>query len=153
MVFRLHKISRLMQKDVKTIEEGEPISKAIEIMNFYKISCIVVTRKGSPTGIITERDLINRMLAKSKCTKKGKAKDVMTTPIVTKESNFPTSKIVKLMNDYMIRHVPIVNEGKVIGIVTQTDIVKYTQKAMRHREVSILVIVIMIIILINLVIR
>ncbi|PLW79319.1 hypothetical protein C0585_08290 [Candidatus Woesearchaeota archaeon] len=153
MVFRLHKISKLMQKDVKTIEEDEPISKAIEVMNFYKISCIVVTRKGSPTGIITERDLINRMLAKSKCTKKGKVKEVMTTPIVTKESNFPTSKIVKLMNDYMIRHVPIVNEGKVIGIVTQTDIVKYTQKAMRHREIALLTIVIMIIILINLVIR
>jgi CBS domain-containing protein len=88
-----------------------------------------VSRKGAPIGILTERDMINRVLSKNKNPKKTKSKDVMTTPIVSKPSNFPLYKLIKIMNEYMIRHVPIIQEDKIIGIITQTDIVKFTEKS------------------------
>lgn len=118
------KVKKIMQKEVQSIDESENVDKALEKMNFFRISCIVVLRKGSPIGILTERDLINRVLLKNKVPKKTKVKDVMSSPIVTKSPDFSTSKLVKIMNEHMIRHVPIVSEDKLVGIITQTDIVK-----------------------------
>lgn len=133
MVMPFNNISKIMQRNVETIEEEETVHKALEKMSFFRVSCLIVIRKGQPTGILTERDMINRVLLKQKNTQKITVKDIMTSPIVSKPSNFPIYKIVKIMNEYLVRHVPIIEEGKIIGIVTQTDIMKYMQNSLNKK--------------------
>ena len=60
------KVENIMVEDVVTVEADEVATKAVELMNKHEIGCLIVTKHGKPIGIVTERDLLKRVLAKSK---------------------------------------------------------------------------------------
>lgn len=131
MVIFFNKAKKIMHRDVQNIHEDDTVYDAVKKMNFFKISCLVVTRNSAPVAIITERDMLKRILVKNKDPTKTKIKDIMSMPLVTKKENTPISEIAKLMKDYAIRHIVIVSEeGKLIGIITQTDIVRYMRESL-----------------------
>ena len=113
----------IMVTDVKTIEPEDPAIKAVEIMTENNIGSVIVT---GPTreviGIITERDLITRVLAKRLDPSKVKATDIMSRPVITIEPDAPVSEVVNIMREKGIGHIPVVENGRVIGIVAEADI-------------------------------
>jgi CBS domain-containing protein len=120
--------SRLLVKDVMsspviTIEEGAPANKVAELMDKHGLGCIIVTGKGAkPLGIITERDLVERVLAKNVKPDSVKAKEVMTSPLITIEPEETISEAARRMSRLNIRRLGVIYKGQLIGLLSSKDI-------------------------------
>ncbi|MEM0007345.1 MAG: CBS domain-containing protein [Candidatus Bathyarchaeia archaeon] len=120
--------SRMLVKDVMsspviTVEEDATANRVAELMDKHGLGCIIVTSKeGKPIGIITERDLVTRVLAKNVKPDALKAKDVMTTPLITIEPDETISEAARKMSRLNIRRLGVVYKGQLIGILSSKDI-------------------------------
>jgi CBS domain-containing protein len=120
--------SRMLVKDVMsspvvTIEEEAPVNKVAELMEKDNLGCIIVTNsKGRPLGIITERDLVVRVLAKNAKPDSVKAKDVMTSPLITVEPDETINEAARRMSRLNIRRLGVVYKGQLIGLISSKDI-------------------------------
>jgi signal-transduction protein with cAMP-binding, CBS, and nucleotidyltransferase domain len=83
---------------------------------------IVVDKNGNAIGIVTERDLVVRVLAKNLAPSSVKAKDFMTTPLVTVEPEATVTDAARMMSKKDIRRLGVLYKGKLIGIVSSKDI-------------------------------
>lgn len=102
--------------DVVTIGSEDTLAKAIKIMNAGDLNCIVVTESGDAVGIITKTDIM-RLVAEGVEVKTASLKDVMTSPLVTINHEAPIDDLMMLMEDKKIHHIPVMKEGKLVGIV------------------------------------
>ena len=114
----------VMSKDVKTVRPNSTINEVVRKMNKFEIGSIVVADGEKPIGIITERDILRRVLEVTVASEALKAKEIMTTPILTIDSQATTEEAATLMNSKRIKKIPVMENGKLIGIVTSTDIVR-----------------------------
>jgi CBS domain-containing protein len=119
------KVENIMVEDVVTVEADEVATKAVELMNKHEIGCLIVTKQGKPIGIVTERDLLKRVLAKSKKPAKLKIWQIMSAPLIFGELNMDVEDTIKFMLKMKIKKLPIVKSGKLLGLVTLTDIVRF----------------------------
>jgi len=93
-------------------------------MEKHKIGCVIVNSKGEmPLGIITERDLALRVVAKNLQPNKVSAREVMSSPLFTTDSNQPIATVARMMGRLNIRRLVIIEKGKLIGIITSKDII------------------------------
>ena len=124
--------SRLLVKDVMsspvvTIEENAPANRVAELMDKHGLGCIIVIGKDAkPLGIITERDLVGRVLAKNVKPDEAKAKEVMTSPLITIEPDETISEAARRMSRLNIRRLGVVYKGQLIGLVSSKDILADT---------------------------
>jgi len=119
------KIREIMSKRVVTIDEGKSAIEAARLMTEKGIGSLMVTKEGKIIGIITERDLVVRVLAKGVDPRTTKVEEVMTKPIITSTPDTPIADVIKLMSRYKIRRVPIVENETLVGIVTAYDTALY----------------------------
>ncbi len=128
-------LETLMTKKVLTAKKECTILDAAKLMAKKKCSCLVVEEKNKPVGLITERDMVKRVIAKEKDPKKVAVKDVMTSPIKTVNPDSKLVPAVEFMKKYKIRRVPVVDKnGHLIGIVTETDIMNGISKLVKHLD-------------------
>ncbi|MFW6449901.1 MAG: CBS domain-containing protein [Nanoarchaeota archaeon] len=122
---KLRKINAIMKKRVKQARKDTPVKKIVEVMAKNKISCIVVTENKKPLGVITERDIIRKVLYKGLDVNETTAEKVMSKKPVTL---LPENDIVpagRMMKEKGVRRFPVVdNNGHLKGVVTQTDILE-----------------------------
>jgi CBS domain-containing protein len=116
------KVSEFMASPVVTVAPGDTLEKASKLMADKQISCVVVENSGKPVGILTERD-INRFYSEGK-PKDTKVEEVMSQPVEITTPDTNIEFVVRKMITKGIRRVPVVKEGKLVGIVTESDIVK-----------------------------
>jgi len=120
--------SRMLVKDVMsspviTIEENAPANRVAELIDKHGLGCIIVTSKqGKPLGIITERDLVTRVLAKNAKPDSIKAKEVMNSPLITIEPDETINEAARRMNRLNIRRLGVVYKGQLIGLVSSKDV-------------------------------
>jgi len=120
--------SRLLVKDVMsspvvTTDEEAYANRVAELMDKQELGCIIITSKnGKPLGIITERDLVGRVLAKNIKPDAVKAKEVMTAPLITIEPNETISEAARRMSRLNIRRLGVVYKGQLIGILSSKDV-------------------------------
>lgn len=120
--------TRLLVKDVMsspviTIAEDAPVNKVAELMDKHGLGCIIVTsKKGKPLGIITERDLVARVLAKNAKPDSVKASEVMTSPLMTIEPDATISEAARRMSRLNIRRLGVIYKGQLIGLLSSKDI-------------------------------
>ena len=114
-----------MSKKVKTVSKNKDIISAAKIMFKDNVSAVVVVEKNRPIGLLTERDLAVRVLDKNKDLKRLKVSDIMTTPILTVAPDADIYYSSEMMRKNRIKKLPVVRNGILIGIVTQTDILEY----------------------------
>lgn len=119
------KVEDVMVKDVITIDENSTVKEAAEVMNNFEIGCLVAVRKGKAVGIITERDLLKRVVAEAKDANKTKVKDVMSTPLIVVEPDMGLEEAVRLMFQMKIKKLPVVDGKRLVGLVTLTDIARF----------------------------
>lgn len=119
-------VEDVMVEEVVTTEEDTTVMQAVKIMNKLEIGCLIVVRKGKPAGILTERDLLRRVLAKSKNPKKTLVSEVMTKPLVFGKPHMEVEEAVKLMFKMKIKKLPVVGKnGQLTGLITLTDLVRF----------------------------
>jgi CBS domain-containing protein len=119
------KVEDVMVREVITIDEESTVREAAEVMNKFEIGCLIAVRKGKAVGIITERDLLKRVVAEAKDVNKTKVKDVMSSPLVVVEPKMELEEAVKLMFQMKIKKLPVVDGKRLVGLVTLTDIARF----------------------------
>ncbi|MGB6679689.1 MAG: CBS domain-containing protein [Candidatus Bathyarchaeia archaeon] len=117
-----------MSKAVKTVRPNSTINEVVRKMNKFEIGSIIVADGKKPVGIITERDILRRVLEVTMASEAMKAKEIMSSPILTIESQATTEEAATLMNSKRIKKIPVLEDGKLVGIVTSTDIVRSEPK-------------------------
>jgi len=121
------KVKDIMSTSVRTVKETEKVSDAAKKMDKYEIGgVIVVNRKGKPVGMITERDIVKRVAAKNLLPSKVKAASIMSKPLATISSNKDISEAAKTMNKLKIRRLAVMEETKLVGVITSKDILDIT---------------------------
>jgi CBS domain-containing protein len=119
------KVDDVMIKEVVTIDENSTVREAAEVMNKFEIGCLITVKKGKAMGIITERDLLKRVVAEAKNADKTKVKDIMTSPLVVAEPSMDLEEAVKLMFQMKIKKLPVVEGKRLVGLVSLTDIARF----------------------------
>ncbi len=107
---------------VVKIREDVSARKVAAILKKYKIGALIVERKGKLCGIISERDIVWKVVAKGKTPDEVKARDIMTRKVITVDVNEGIDKVYETMKRIPFRHLPITKENKVIGIVSSRDL-------------------------------
>lgn len=116
-------VKDVMSSPVITTEENATANKVAELMGKHGLGCIIVTSKDAkPLGIITERDLVERVLAKNIKPDTIKAKDVMTSPLMTIEPDETINEAARRMNRLNVRRLGVVYKGQLIGLLSSKDI-------------------------------
>ena len=120
-------VKDIMISPVVTIDEDESVNKAARLMEQHNVGCIIVTGKQKkPLGIITERDLVTRVLAKNVQPSKLTAKDVMTSPLITVDPDETLSEAARRMSRLNIRRFGVMHKGNLVGVISSKDILAVT---------------------------
>ncbi|MHC4131611.1 MAG: CBS domain-containing protein [Planctomycetota bacterium] len=114
----------MMSTDVATIHPNETIAQASKIMSIKNISCIVAMENEEVAGIITETDLLKRVVIKSKDSSTTKVSEIMSKPVETVPYEMSILEASKMLGQHNVKRLPVLKEGKLAGVVTQTDLVR-----------------------------
>lgn len=114
-------------RPIITIDENSSVFEAAKAMVDNARGSIVATRGGESIGILTERDVMKKVVAKSLDPRSTKVKDVMTSPTVTIDKDKPLREAVDLMNRKGLRRMLVTENGKVVGIFTLRDVMRHTR--------------------------
>ena len=117
-------VQKLMKRACITLDENSSIKNLVDTLNKNKVGCVVVTSLQSnyPVGIVSERDLVrNYKIILNNNT--VKVKDVMTKKIIFCNKNSSSKELMEIMNENKIRHIPIMEQHKLLGIVSIGDVV------------------------------
>lgn len=111
-------------RPIITIDENASIFEASKSIVANNRGSVVVTRNGESVGILTERDIMKRVVAKSLDPARTKVKEVMSTSLLTIDKSRPLREAVETMNRKGLRRMLVTEKGKIVGIFTLRDIVK-----------------------------
>ena len=118
------KVEDVMVTEVVTIDENASVKEAAGIMNQFEIGSIIALRKGKAVGIITERDLLKRVIAESMDAEKTRVKDIMSSPLVVIAPGTEMEEAMRLMFEKKIKKLVVVDQKRLVGLVSLTDIAR-----------------------------
>ena len=127
------KAKTIMTENVITINESAAITEAAKLMVNKHVKSLLVTKNNKPIAIVTENSLIKGALNKSP--NKVKIKDVMSKKFLIVNANTRYSYIIKKLREEKIKRFPVVENDKLIGIITETDIVDATRDFTRFHQI------------------
>jgi len=114
----------VMTVDVKTAPPDTTVSDILRIMVENNIgSVVIVGPRREVLGIVTERDLIRKVLLKGLNPRETKAEEIMSKPVVTIEPDASIQEAANLMKEKGVGHLPVVENGRVVGIIAEGDII------------------------------
>ena len=116
------KVGSVARRDLLTVDENESIQSAAEVMTNRGVGSVFVTRGGEPVGIVTERDLLSKVIAAGRDPRKTKVKEVMSSPPISIEAEKTLREAVDLMARRRIRRLAVTETGRITGLITQRDI-------------------------------
>lgn len=117
-------VKDVMSSPVVTTSENVPSNTIAKLMNENKLGCVIVSNKdGKPLGMITERDLVVRVLAKNLQPDGVKAKDIMTSPLATIDPEATITDAARRMSRLDIRRLGVIYKGDLVGLVSSKDII------------------------------
>ena len=114
----------VMAKNVKTVKTDDTVHAAVKKMNKFDIGSVIVTASGRPVGIITETNIMRRIVEPRMDPATIWAKDIMTAPLITIDPHADLTEAAKLMADNNINRLPVMEGDKLVGLISSTDIVK-----------------------------
>jgi CBS domain-containing protein len=127
-------VKDIMTKEVVTIEPEKTVFEAAELMSQKELGCIVVTVKAFPVGIITERDIVRRIVAK-RASFDVKVGDVMTKDLITIDPDASLREAARVMSNNKIRRLPVLKNKELVGIVVSSDFVRNVGKKTTAEEI------------------
>lgn len=117
------KIYEVMTKNVIKIDPGEPAEVAARMLTHYNIGALPVCgADGKLCGVVTDRDLVTRCMASGKLAGMTKVRDVMTHSVISASPDMDTGAAAHLMGRQQVRRLPVVEDGKLCGMVSLGDL-------------------------------
>jgi predicted transcriptional regulator len=130
------KVDQMMSRDVVTISPCETVASAAVMMSERNISCIIAVENENVTGIMTETDLLKKAVVEGKDTRKVKVAEIMSSPVETASSDMSVLEASEFMETRHIKRLPILDEGRLVGIITQTDLTRVITSYGMWRDIS-----------------
>ncbi len=118
------KIEDVMIRNVVTLQEDVSAYDAVKLMNQHRIGCLVVLQYGQVVGILTERDMLERVLEKCRNPKDTKVTEIMTKRVIIGNPDMKLDEAAKLMFERGVKKLPIVKGNHLVGLVTLTDLAR-----------------------------
>ena len=115
-------VKDLMSTNVNVFENESTMNKVVQAMSYCDVDYVIVVQSRKPTGIITERDVIVRMLTQGLDPSVVIARAVYTNPLVTIEETATVKEAAELMKEWNIKHLPVTRDGKIAGLLNYLDI-------------------------------
>jgi CBS domain-containing protein len=111
-------------RDVLSIRPDASVLDAIKLMSDKGVGALVVMDGDAMAGIVTERDYARKVILKGRASDTTPVRDIMSVDVVTTSSHESVEKCMNTVTDLRIRHLPVVDDGKVCGIISIGDLVK-----------------------------
>jgi len=127
-VNRLYEILEEKGGEVLKIDAEASVFEAVQLMVEKNVGSLLVTEKGDITGIVTERDYLRRVALEGRTDRETPVREIMSSPLIVASPETTVDECMALMTDRRIRHVPVVEEGSVVGVVSIGDLVKFKSK-------------------------
>jgi signal-transduction protein with cAMP-binding, CBS, and nucleotidyltransferase domain len=115
-------VKDLMSTSVNIFENESTADKVVKATSDCDVDYVIVVQSRKPTGIITERDVIVRMLTQGLDPKVVKTRAIYTNPLVTIEKTATVEDAANLMKEWKIKHLPVTREGQIAGMLNYLDI-------------------------------
>jgi CBS domain-containing protein len=127
-VNRLAEILEEKGGDVLEIDADASVFEAVQQMVERNVGSLLVTEGGDISGIVTERDYLRRVTLEGRTDRETPFRQILSSPLILVPPETTIDECMALMSDRRIRHVPVVEEGKVVGLVSIGDLVKFKSK-------------------------
>lgn len=124
------KVMDIMTKDVITISQGSTIKEAANLMASKSVSSLVAVEKNSPIAVISENDIIRGIVSK-----KTRVKEMMSKEFITVSPKTSFLEINKSLREKKIKRFPVVQNEKLIGLITETDVIEATRDFTRFHQI------------------
>ena len=118
--------------DVATVDVGVSLSQAVQQLAERRIGALVVTEGGQVVGIVSERDLVMCLGKQGASALDQPVREAMSAPAVTIDRATPVLAALAMMTQRRFRHLPIVEDGELIGLVSIGDLVKFRIESVEH---------------------
>ncbi len=118
------RVRDLMTVGVVTVAPEETVATALRRMIDHDIGAVVVAEGETPVGVFTERDVTRRVLSDPDLLERP-VREVMSSPVVTTEPDAEIVFVFETMNERRIRRLPVVEGGRLVGILTERDLLRW----------------------------
>ena len=118
----VHNILKQKGGGIYGIDPVDTVFDAIAMMAEKEVGALLVMQEGQPVGIISERDYTRKVILKDKSSKQTRVSEIMTSKIISATSRHHVDDCVALMQEHHIRHLPVIDEGVVTGMLSLRDL-------------------------------
>lgn len=134
----MHTVGQLLRvkgRQVFAIAPQESVLRAIEIMATEHVGALLVMERGALLGVFSERDYARKVILKHRSSHDTPVADIMSSPVITVTLDDTVQRCMAIMTDGRIRHLPVLQNGEVVGVVSIGDLVKaLLQEQSEHIE-------------------
>ncbi len=121
------KVGDVMVKDIVSVDYKTPVKDVVRVMGEKRIGSVLVSKGDEIYGIFTERDLVSKVLLEGDLNDEvGK---YTSTPLITVSPDYDLKEATRIMSDMKIKRLVVVEDGKIVGILTASDVVRAIAKA------------------------
>ncbi|UCH03953.1 MAG: CBS domain-containing protein [Candidatus Thorarchaeota archaeon] len=115
-------VKDVMTKEVKVTGPDSNVKEVVAAMNKFDIGSIIVVQDNKPVGVISERDVLRRVVEPCLSPETIAARQIMTHPVITIHESASLTEAVRIMAEKRVRKIPVMKKKKLVGIITYTDI-------------------------------
>jgi len=115
-------VKDVMTKGVRVTGPDSSVREVVVTMNSFNIGSIIVVQDNKPVGVISERDVLRRVVEPCLSPETITAKQIMTSPVITICESASLAEVVKIMAEKRVRKIPVMKKERLVGIITYTDI-------------------------------
>ena len=130
-----HKVKDILKVKgdaVLSVPPSATVLEAVTLMNDHHVGSVLVIDEGHPVGIFSERDVLTRVVAQELAPSQVRVSDVMTKRLITVDSNTNVLDAINIVTDRRCRHLPVVDNERVMGVVSIGDLTKVIQEHLRE---------------------
>ena len=139
------KVKKIMLTDVPTLKKEASIEEVAKSLYEYPYGCVVIVENDTPIGIVTELDFVRNMTFQGNKFIKEPVSKIMSSPVISMNPSTKLDEALKLIDTKRFRKYPVVENGKLAGLVTKRDIVNAVSDNLRfHRNIQNFVVVLFI---------
>jgi CBS domain-containing protein len=128
------KVKDLMTENVITLDVHKTVFDAAELMSKIRVGCLVIVDGEEPVGIVTERDLVRRILARKRPLD-TKISEIMSKPLKTVDPDASLKEAARIMVDNKIRRLPVSKDNKLVGLIVASDFARQLSKKTITEEI------------------
>lgn len=118
------RISQLMTREIKKIQAGTFVDEAAEMMSECKVGSLLVEKNERLVGIVTETDIVRKVVGESRQPYVVRVESIMSTPVIGIEERRPITEAADLMQQHGTRHLAVMQSGTIVGVLSVRDLLQ-----------------------------